>query len=219
MHFARIGATYKEPPQSWTHFSGDLAELLIFHEGVDSWRANRLRRYFWHKYDMTGSVTEPTTAFSRGVPQLAGLVTPHRVTVTSSANGSVSPGSGSLLSIDKQTFTTVPDPGFEAIWKVNGVPVQQGGLTYTLSWLATDATLEVEFRAALVPLEYRLTPDRQFNVLKWDTQPGVTYTIMETNNGTNWIVKDADIPGTGERLTRVYPKDAPMCHFRIIYRW
>ena len=67
----------------------------------------------------------------------------------SGGNGTITPsGSSSVISGSSKSFTAAPSTGYVVdVWKVDGITVQTGGTTYTLSNITAGHTLTVQFKA------------------------------------------------------------------------
>ncbi|MHC4961854.1 MAG: polysaccharide deacetylase family protein, partial [Planctomycetota bacterium] len=71
------------------------------------------------------------------------------VTASAGANGAIAPkGLVSATYGSNQEFTATPDPGYIVDqWFVDGDAVQSGGMTYDLSVIAPDQTIDVTFKS------------------------------------------------------------------------
>ncbi|MHC4499949.1 MAG: InlB B-repeat-containing protein, partial [Planctomycetota bacterium] len=79
----------------------------------------------------------------------------HTVTATSDANGSVDPNGAVVVDDGNDvTFTATPNTGYEVdTWYLDSNSVQVGGVTYTLTNVLVDHTVNVTFK----PLQYTVT--------------------------------------------------------------
>jgi len=94
------------------------------------------------------------TSFSRETNETG--VMPYIITPTGGANGTISPNTPiPALCGENQTFTAAPNNCHEVNqWIVNGVIVQTGGTTYTVSNVQTNTTIQVTFKT----ITYTVTP-------------------------------------------------------------
>ena len=71
----------------------------------------------------------------------------HTVTPSAGANGTISPNTAQTVAYGSNlTFNAVPNAGYAmGVWSVDGVAVQTGGRTYTLSSIVADHTVSVTF--------------------------------------------------------------------------
>jgi uncharacterized repeat protein (TIGR02543 family) len=86
--------------------------------------------------------------------------TTYTITASGGSGGSVSPTTATVNQGGSQTFTATPSSGKEVDqWKAGGSVVQNGGNTYTVSNVQSNATVQVTFKDITTVVTHNVTFD------------------------------------------------------------
>ena len=157
---------------------------------------------------------------------LANVFTDHTVEVTfapaftitagAGTGGSVMPASQTVIINSTACITAAPDDGYQVYtWTDNGVLVQTGGTTLSLSNVTADHTVQVTFMANILKLQYQATDSNFYDIptpFYLPSGAAVTFKAIPAVAGATWPAGQpvwsgsggANVTGNGDTATATF---------------